>query len=153
MAELVGNSAGLLGWTLKSAGPPKEKGCAYTWDPAAMNGEAPTVALVSKSTTQYCYDKLTPRGKRPRPSSDCAAAKNKCQEGTAWLFTKAARITKEKPVHVGSSGKAVIDFNSSKTAPLLQSTSFTQLVLIPEEDVATLLEAPNSERVEMMALP
>jgi hypothetical protein len=117
-----------------------------------VNGKAFAVLLVSKDTTQYCYGKFTRRGKEPKATTDFEAAKNKFQEGTVWLFTKAALITKEKPLYIGSSVKAVIDLNSSTTAPVLQSTAFAQLVPTPAEDIATLLDATNNQRVDVTAL-
>jgi hypothetical protein len=152
LAELVFGSAGLGRWTLKIVGPPKVKEYTYQWDGKTNNGKAFTVLLISKDTTQYCYGKFTRRGKQEAGNADFRAAMEKFQDGTVWLFTKATLITKEKPLYIGSSVKAVIDLNSSKNTPVLQSTGFAQLMPTPAEDLTTLLEAAKNQRVDVTAL-
>ena len=151
LPELVGGSAGFGRWMLKVVGHPKEKEYSYKWDGKTNHGKSFTVLLVSEDTTQYCYGKFTRRGREPKATADFKKAKETFHDGSVWLVTKAA-LAREKPLYIGSSVKAVIDLNASTTAAVLQSTAYSQLVPTPAEDLATLLEATDSQRVDVTAL-
>ena len=116
-----------------------------------MKGKTFTVLLLSTDTTQYCYGKFTRRGKEPKATTEFVKAGSKFQDGTVWLVTKPT-LSKEKPLYIGSSVKAVIDLNTSTVTPVLQSTAFANLVPTPAENLDTLLQAPSSQRVDITAL-
>ena len=151
LPELIGGSAGFGCWTLKICGPPKDRDYTYQRDGRERTGKAFTVLLLSPDTTQYCYGKFVRRGREPRATSDYTKAKERFQDGTVWRLNKVA-LTKDKPLYIGSPVKAVIDLNASTATAVLQSTDFSKLLPTPAEDLATLLEAPVSQRVDVTAL-
>ena len=63
-----------------------------------------------------------------------------------------ATLTKEKSLYISSPVKAIIDLNTSTAAPMLQSSAFAGLWPSPPETLATVLEAANNQRLDVIAL-
>ena len=108
-----------------------------------MEGTTFAVLFVPEDTTKYCKGKFTRRGKGAKGTASFDKAMERFLDGTVWLLTKAALVSKEKPLYIGSSANFVIDLNSSTFSPVLQSTAFTNLVPTPAEALATLSEAAD----------
>ena len=68
-----------------------------------------------------------------------------------WRLSQVSLLN-EKPIYLGSPIKIVIDLNSTSFQPLLQSTVTMPIHPTPPEDLATLLESPNEQRVDVLAL-
>ena len=71
--------------------------------------------------------------------------------GTVWKFSKVA-LAKEQKLYIGSPVKVVIDLNQTRATPVLQSTRYANLEPSPAGELATLLEAPLEQRVDVTAL-
>ena len=107
--------------------------------------------MVSEDSTQYCQAVLKRHGKEPTASQEFEAAKKKFLKGTIWKVSKVA-LAKQSQKHLGCSCKIVIDINLSKFVPVLQSTVKMPKQATPPEDLATLLEMPNDQVVDVVAL-
>ena len=151
LAELVGGSAGLCKWRLKVVGGPKEREYKYEKNGKENEGAAFSIVLVSIDPAQYCKGKFTRRGNNPKAKA-CFAEAKKNKDGTVWELSKAALYTQEKPLYIGSPVKVVIDLNLSTFTPVLQSIEFASVLPSPAEDLATLLDAANGQRVDVIAL-
>ena len=68
-----------------------------------------------------------------------------------WIVTKVT-LANDKPLYIGSTLKVVIDMNATSFQAVLQSTVALPTQITPSEDLATLLESPNEQRVDVLAL-
>ena len=61
-------------------------------------------------------------------------------------------LAKENPKYIGCSCKVVIDLNASTVHPVLQSTERMPMQATPPEDLNTLLQCPEGQVVDVLAL-
>ena len=68
-----------------------------------------------------------------------------------WVVSHVS-LTNDKSLYVGSTIKLVLDMNTTSFQPVLQSTVMMPEQPTPSEDLATLLESPKEQRVDLLAL-
>ena len=68
-----------------------------------------------------------------------------------WVVSHVS-LTNDKSLYVGSTVKLVLNMNSTSFQPVLQSSVMMPKQPTPSEDLATLLESPKEQRVDLLAL-
>ena len=116
-----------------------------------MTGKVFSCYFVGTDSSHYCLGKYKRRGKEPQASQEFLAAKKKFQDQTMWVVSHVS-LTNDKSLYVGSTIKLVLDMNSTSFQPVLQSSVILPKQPTPSEDLATLLESPKEQRVDLLAL-
>ena len=151
LAEMTTQSAKIGRWILRVCTPPEEQDFQYMVKGKDVKGKVFTCCFVSGDSSQYCIGKYYRRGKEPQASEQFLAAKTKFQDQTTWKVSQVS-LTNDKPLYLGSPVKVVIDMNSTSFQPMMQTTVTMPAQPTPSEDLATLLESPNNQRVDVLAL-
>ena len=107
--------------------------------------------LVSKDSSQYCLGKFKRKGKEPEASAEFSKAKARFFDQSIWKVSKVA-LTNDKMLYTGSPIKGTIDMNATAFLPVLQGTEEMLAQATPPEELATLLESLNQQRVDVLAL-
>jgi len=131
--------------------PPRE--VTYNWSKNGKSGEGKKLLLllVSEDATQYCEGSYRRIGKEPKATDDFKKAKDKFKQGTIWRVSKVS-LMKQNTKYLGCSCKVVIDMNTSSFEPVLQSTVKMPLQAAPPDDLETLLQCPEGQLVDTIAL-
>ena len=151
LPELTTQSAKIGRWMLRVCTPPEEQDFQYMLKSKQVTGKVFTCYFVSTDSSHYCLGKYKRRGKEPQASQEFLAAKEKFQDQTMWVVSHVS-LTNEKSLYVGSTIKLVLDMNTTSFQPVLQSTVMMPEQPTPSEDLATLLESPKEQRVDLLAL-
>ena len=77
--------------------------------------------------------------------------KQKFQKGTIWKISKVS-LAKQAKKYLGCSCKIVIDMNATTFQAVLQSTVKMPIQATPPEDLSTLLQCPEGQFVDVLAL-
>ena len=151
LQTLTEQSGGVGRWLLTVVMPPKE--VIYNWNKGGKSGEGKKLQylLVSEDGAQYCEGSYRRIGKEPKATDDYNKAKQKFKKGTMWTVCKVS-LTKQNPQYLGCSCKVVIDMNTSSFQPVLQSTVKMPLQAAPADDLETLLQCPQGQLVDTIAL-
>ena len=151
LQNLTEQSGGVGRWLVTVVMPPRE--VIYSWNKAGKSGEGKKsqYLLVSEDGAQYCEGIYKRIGKEPKATDDYNKAKQKFKKGTIWTVSKVS-ITKQSTQYLGCSCKVVIDMNTSSFQPVLQSTVKMPLQAAPADDLETLLQCPQGQLVDTIAL-
>ena len=151
LAELTTQSAKIGQWTLRVCGEPYEHEYKFRQRGIDINGKVLHCRLVSEDSSQYCIGKFKRKGKEPDASALFASAKQKFKDQSIWKVSKVS-LTNDKALYNGAPIKVVIDMNATVMQPVLQSTVSMPSRATPHEGLATVLESPNNQRVDVLAL-
>ena len=151
LQNLTEQSGGVGRWLVTVVMPPQE--VTYSWNKGGKSGEGKKLQylLVSNDGAQYCEGSYKRMGKEPKATVDYNKAKEKFKKGTIWAVSKVS-LTKQNPQYLGCSCKVVIDMNTSSFQPVLQSTVKMPLQAAPADDLETLLQCPQGQLVDTIAL-
>ena len=151
LQTLTEQSGGVGRWLLTVVMPPQE--VTYKWNRGGKSGEAKKLQylLVSEDGAQYCEGSYRRIGKEPKATDDYNKAKQKFKKGTIWTVCKVS-LAKQDTRYLGCSCKLVIDMNTSSFQPVLQSTVKMPLQAAPADDLETLLQCPQGQLVDAIAL-
>ena len=151
LAELTTQSAKIGKWVVRVCDGPVEHEYTYTFGGKQVTGKNFTVRLVSPEGTQYCLGKCRQKGREPLASKNFKQMMEKFQEGTVWNVNRVS-LTTDKPLYVSSPIKAVVDIQLTTFQAVLQSTLPMPAQATPPEDLETLLDSPENQRVDVTAL-
>ena len=151
LTEMTTQSAKIGRWMLRVCTPPEEQEYQYQLRGKEMKGKVLTCCFVSTDSSHYCLGKYKRRGKEPQASAQYLEATKKFQNRTIWRVSRVS-LTNDKPLYLGSPIKVVIGMNTTSFQPVLQSTVAMPAQPTPSEDLATLLESPTQQRVDVLAL-
>jgi hypothetical protein len=151
LAELTAQSGKIGQWMLRVCGTPDEHEYKYTYQGKPTTGKVLVCHFVSTVSSQYCLGKFKRKGKEPAASSEFLKAFKKFNDQTIWKVSKVS-FTNDKQLYTGSPIKVVIDMNATTFQPVLQSTVAMPVQATPPEELATLLESPANQRVDVLAL-
>ena len=151
LAELTTQSAKIGQWMLRVCDAPYEHEYKYTFKGKEMKGKLFICCFVSKDASQYCIGKFKRKGKEPEASTELRKAIEKFKDQSMWKVSRVS-LTNDKALYTGSPIKVVIDMNATTFQPVLQSTVAMPAQATPPEDLATLLESPNYQRVDVLVL-
>ena len=151
LQNLTEQSGGVGRWLVTVVTLPQE--VTYSWNKGGKSGEGKKLQylLVSNDGAQYCEGSYRRMGKEPKATADYNKAKEKFKKGTIWAVSKVS-LTKQNPQYLGCSCKVVIDMNTSSFQPVLQSTVKMPLQAAPADDLETLLQCPQGQLVDTIAL-
>ena len=151
LQHLTEQSAGIGAWMLQVTGDPKDT--EYTWNKNGKSGKGRKleIILVSEESSEYCLGVYRRLGKEPKATQDFEASKKKYKQGSIWKVSKVS-LAKENSKFLGCSCKVVIDMNASTFHPVLQSTVTMPMQATPPEDLNTLLQCPEGQVVDVLAL-
>ena len=151
LQHLTEQSAGVASWMLTLVKEPRDS--EYKWNKGEKSGTGRKLEciLVSEDGAQYCEGVYKRTGKEPQATENFQQAKKKFKQGTVWKVSKVA-LVKQNPKYLGCSCKILIDMNMSTFQPVLQSTVKMPTQPAPPEDLATLLNCPEGQVVDVIAL-
>ena len=151
LQHLTDKSASVGAWMVAIAMEPKE--VTFTWNKNGKSGTGRKLEclLVSDDSTQYCEGLCRRQGKEPKANQDFDAMKQKFQKGTIWKISKVS-LAKQANKYLGCSCKIVIDMNATTFQAVLQSTVKMPIQATPPEDLSTLLQCPEGQFVDVLAL-
>ena len=151
LQNLTEQSGGVGRWLVIVGMNPRE--VTYKWNKGGKSGEGKKLEflLVSEDASQYCEGMYKRIGKEPKATDDYNKAKQKFKKGTIWTLSKVS-LTKQSTQYLGCSCKVVIDMNTSSFQPVLQSTVKMPLQAAPADDLETLLQCPQGQLVDTIAL-
>ena len=151
LQNLTEQSGGVGRWLVIVGMSPRE--VIYKWNKGGKSGEGKKLEflLVSEDASQYCEGVYKRIGKEPKATDDYNKAKQKFKKGTIWTLSKVS-LTKQSTQYLGCSCKVVIDMNTTSFQPVLQSTVKMPLQAAPADDLETLLQCPQGQLVDTIAL-
>ena len=149
--DLTEQSAGVGTWILTVVNDAVES--EYNWRKGTYSGTGRKLeyVLVSADVTQYCEGVYKRSGKEPKATENFDRAKSRFKRGTLWKVSKVC-LAKQNSKYLGCSCKVVIDMNMSTFQPMLMSTVKMPTQAAPPEDLATLLNCPEGQVVDVIAL-
>ena len=151
LQNLTEQSGGVGRWLVIVGMNPRE--VTYKWNKGGKSGEGKKLEylLVSEDAAQYCEGIFKRIGKEPKATDDYNKAKQKFKKGTIWTLSKVS-LTKQNTQYLGCSCKVVIDMNTSSFQTVLQGTVKMTLQAAPADDLETLLQCPQGQLVDTIAL-
>ena len=151
LRALTEQSAGVGAWMVRVATEPEQS--EYTWQKQGRSGKGCKFEclLVSEDSEEYCMGTFKRLGKEPKATQDFKEAKEKFKKMTTWKMCKVA-LTRQNPKYLGTSCKVVIDMNTSTFMPVLQGTVKMPMQPTPPDDLNTLLNLPDGQVVDVIAL-
>ena len=151
LRELTPQSGGIGTWLLQVAEEPRVREYEYTWSGKSCKGKRFEMILLSPESGSYCMGQYKRRG--PVKTSDKEFDHNveRFKVATTWCASKVS-LAKEKPCYISSPLKIMIDLNSTKMDPVLQSIHKMPSEPTPLDTLHTILMCPQHQRVDVTAL-
>lgn len=135
-------------WMLRVCGAPHEQEYRYTsYHGQEGKGKVLICRFVSEDSSQHCLENF----KRTANGPEASGRENKFQDRSIWKVSKVT-LTNDKTLYTVSPIRIVIDMNATTLQLVLQSTTDMPVQATPPEQLATLLEPPNHERVDTWLL-
>ena len=120
LRELTPQSGGIGTWLLQVADAPRVAEYEYTWNGKSCKGKRFEVTLLSPEAGSYCVGQYKRRGSVKTADSEFDRNVERFKVTTTWCASKVS-LAKEKPCYISSPLKLMIDLNSTKMDPVLQS--------------------------------
>ena len=149
--ELTPSTAGFAHVLVKVHRSSQPHEYTYTWQGQTKHGKRQEYVLVSTDSNSYCIGLITRRGAGATAETAFKKATERFVVGTVSKLTKVV-FAKQKPAYVGVPVKSVIDLAQTKCAPVLQSTVFMPPQPTPAEDLVTILDMREPQRVDVTCL-
>ena len=133
LRELTPQSGGIGKWLLKVAETPLVREYTYSWNGKNNTGKRFEMIMLSSEPGAYCMGQFRRKGATPKGEKEFDQNLMRFKELTTWRASKVS-LAKESQCYISSPYKIVIDLNSTKMDPVLQSlyqslrhwTHFTQ---------------------------
>ena len=151
LRELTPQSGGIGKWLLLVAEEPRVCEYEYTWSGKTCKGKRFETILLSPEIGSYCIGQYKRRGSVKTADKDFHHNVERFKVGTTWCASKVS-LAKEKPCYISSPLKIVIDLNSTKMDPVLQSIHEMPPEPTPLDTLHTILMCPQHQRVDVTAL-
>ena len=144
--ELNNKSCRIGTWTLRVHRPDVHT-YSYEWKGQRRETSRFKCLLVSLDSDEYCCGVA----KRKYERNDLDALKSNFFAGSVWHMSKIVLID-EKKEYLGCSCKVVVDMRASHCAAVLQSLQAMPPEPTPAKAIADILQLPQSQRVDFMAI-
>jgi len=149
--ELTPQSGGIGSWLLQVAETPRVYEYEYTWNGKNLKGKRFEIILMSSEIGSYCIGQYKRRGAAKTADKEFDRNVERFKVKTTWCANKVG-LTKEKPCYISTPLKIMIDLNSTKMEPVLQSMHKMPAEATPTETLHTILTCPQHQRVDVTAL-
>ena len=151
LRELTPQSGGIGSWLLQVAETPRVYEYEYTWNGKNHKGKRFEIILMSSEIGSYCIGQYKRRGAAKTADKEFDRNVERFKVKTTWCASKVG-LTKEKPCFISTPLKIMIDLNSTKMEPVLQSMHKMPAEPTPTETLHTILTCPQHQRVDVTAL-
>ena len=151
LRELTQQSGGIGTWLLQVAEAPRVCEYQYTWNGKSCSGKRFEMILLSPEAGSYCIGQYKRRGSPSKADKEFDRNLERFKVATTWCASKVG-LAKEKPCYISSPLKIMIDLNSTKMDPVLQSIHKMPSEPTPLETLHTILMCPQHQRVDVTAL-
>ena len=150
LPNLSEQSARIGTWLLSVATHPRVENYTYSKGAGKGSGQKFECLFVSEDSNAYCLGQFRRKGKEPGATNEFKAELEKFKKSSIWKVNKIS-LAKSNTKYLGCSHKVVIDMNSSKFQPVLQSTVKMPQQATPPEDLSTLLQCAPGQLVDVIA--
>ena len=107
--------------------------------------------MLSPETGAYCMGQFERKGSTTKAEKEFDHNLMRFKELTTWRASKVS-LAKEKQCYISSPYKLIIDLNSTKMDPVLQSIYTMPSEPTPLDTLHTILNCPQHQRVDVTAL-
>ena len=143
--ELTPQSGAIGSWLLQVGEAPLVREYTYTYNGKTCHGKRFEVILMSPDASAYCVGQYRRRGAGQNGDKEFGRNVERFKMNTVWCASKVA-VSKEKPCYISSPVKIMIDLNTTKMAPVLQSMHKMPSEPTPLANLHTILMCPQHQR-------